>query len=221
MSTSSQTNQKTSKRYTKTWQSVAKVKKYADKRYRHLDQRLISYIEQEKVHRILHDTLSVGDLVLDLPTGYGRFTPLLRQHKARITCADLNLYALLYHREQYQTIEERTVTDITCLPFKNAQFDLVFNFRLMQHLKTTALRINALHEMQRISKQWALVSMYITTPLHHLSKKIAAHPPRIIMITAPQWLKEIKSAGFQPVKIIPVVPYLHAHYIFLLEKMCN
>jgi len=219
MTIPSKIKQSAPKRYAKTWQSVNKVEKYAHKRYKHLDQRLISYIEQEKVHKILHQILLPGDTILDIPTGYGRFTPLFREHNVRIISADLNLYALLYHREQYPKLDWRTIADITKIPFAESKFDLVFNFRLMQHLKTTSLRIAALQELQRVTKQWALVSMYITSPFHHFSKKIAAHPPRIVMIPAAQWQKEIKQAGFQLIKTIPVVPCLHAHHIFLLETI--
>ncbi len=206
------------KSYSVTWNSLEGVRKYAATRYRHLDQRLISVREIRLVRRILNEISTSRATLLDIPAGYGRFTRTFLEKDLDVTSADLNLYAAMFQREQYRELSKVLVANIFSLPFKQDNFDIVFNFRLFQHLKTEPERQLILKELHRVSRQWAIVSVYVYSPMHALQRKIAKRPKRIFMVYESDWRKAIEQAGFSLVKSFWIWRFLHAHKIYLLRK---
>jgi ubiquinone/menaquinone biosynthesis C-methylase UbiE len=207
------------KSYSVTWKSLEGIRKYAATRYRHLDQRLISAREIRLVGQILNEISTPRATLLDIPAGYGRFTGTFLRNDLDITNADLNLYAALFQREQYRELTKNLVANISALPFKPNSFDIVFSFRLFQHLQTEQERQLILKELHRISRQWAIVSVYIYTPLHAFQRKLARRPKRIFMLRENDWRKAVEQAGFAMQKSFWVWRFLHAHKIYLLRKL--
>lgn len=206
------------KQYAITWKSVDAVQCYANNRYKHFDQRFISWRECRIVDRILSKLKSQFQSLLDIPSGYGRFTQLFLNHGFDITNGDLNLYALKYQRELHSNATKVVVSNVNATPFRDNQFDIVFNFRLLQHLKTGAERERILKELQRITKRWVIVSVYIYSSFHRLTQKISTRPRKMTMAERKTWENEIKNAGFRIVGLWWVVRFFHAHKIYLLEK---
>jgi len=207
------------KSYSVTWNSLEGVRKYAAIRYRHLDQRLISAREVRLVRRILKKIGTSRAKLLDIPAGYGRFTKIFLENDLDVTNADLNLYAALFQREQDRGINKVLVANIFSLPFKPDNFDIVFSFRLFQHLKTEPKRQLILKELHRVARRWVIVSVYIYSPLHALQRQIAKRPRRIFMIDESDWRAAIERAGFSLEKSFWVWRFLHAHKIYLLRKI--
>jgi len=208
-----------SKSYSVTWSSLEGVRRYAATRYRHLDQRLISAREVRLVRRLLNEISIPRATLLDIPAGYGRFTRTFLENDLDVTNADLNLYAAIFQCEQYRELSKVLVANIFSLPFKPDNFDIVFSFRLFQHLKTEPERQLILKELQRVSRYWAIVSVYIYSPLHALQRKLTQRPKRIFMVDESDWCKALEQAGFSLVKSFWVWRFLHAHKIYLLRKI--
>jgi ubiquinone/menaquinone biosynthesis C-methylase UbiE len=211
------TSQK-SKSYLRTWKNPESIRRYATSRYRGLDQRLISDREKSIVNRMLKKIHLGNKTILDVPTGYGRFTGLFLENDLHIRSADLNLNALLYQRDQYQNSTDAIVADIFALPFPDRRFELVFTFRLLQHFKNSAERIKALQEIARVSNRYTIVSIYIKTTLHFAAKRISRKPQRIYMLSLDEWKQELATVGLRVITFQKVLPLLHAHAVFLLEK---
>ena len=204
--------------YSRTWKSVESVQKYANSRYRGLDQYLVSRRELCIVRQLLSIAKSPDRTLLDTPSGYGRFTRVFLDRDFDITSADLNLYVLQYQRRLFVDISNPVVANVLNLPFGSERFYTVFNFRLLQHFSSEKKRLRTLNELYRVSKKWVIVSVYIKSSVHALIKKASTHKGMITMIDFVLWEREIKSAGFKIVAFRRVLPLMHAQTIFLLEK---
>ncbi len=207
------------KSYSRTWQNVESVRKYSKTRYHSLDQRFVSWRERKIVNKMLNKIKLPGSKLLDIPTGYGRFTQLFLENDFDITNADLNLFALLYQREQHLGTANSVVANVLDIPFKNNQFDVVFNFRLLQHFKTSKERCTFLKELRISTKKWAIVSVYIKSNLHIITQKISSRKRKMTMIDLDAWREEVTNEGFKIVESRRVIPSFHAQMIFLLEKI--
>jgi len=205
------------KTYAITWQSVAAVANYATHRYHHLDQFLVAWKEKRLVRRLLRKIRAESHTLLDIPTGYGRFTPLFLENGFDLLSCDLNLYALLYQRQQYPQLGRAVVASVFALPFRDRHFDVVFNFRLIQHFKTSAERQALLQEIQRVTRRFAIVSVYLPSIFHRLSQILGGRPRRMTMVTPADWEAEVQANGLRVVQACWVWHFLHAQKIFLLE----
>ena len=208
-----------SKSYSKTWKSIDSVRKYAESRYKNLDQWIVSLREIRLVDRILKNISSSQQTLLDIPTGYGRFTQTFLEHDLNVSNADLNLYAAFYQREQHHEIAKSLVANVFNIPFPDNSFDIVFNFRLLQHMKTGEQRHQILKELNRVTRNWAIVSTYIHTPLHSFQRRIVKRPRRIFMASPEEWQREVEDAGFNIQNSWWIFRHFHAHKIFLLKKI--
>ncbi|PIS30717.1 MAG: hypothetical protein COT43_01165 [Candidatus Marinimicrobia bacterium CG08_land_8_20_14_0_20_45_22] len=206
------------KRYSITWKSVESVEKYSINRYKNLDQRWVSWREKRIVNRILNHLRSANQTLLDIPTGYGRFTELFLKNDFSVTNGDLNLYALEYQQKLHRGSTRVVVSDVNATPFRKNEFDVVFNFRLLQHFKTSAERLSTLSELYRVTKRWVVISVYLESSLHRLNQKLSSRPRKMTMATTKDWENEVSESGMKIVDSWWVLRFFHANKIFLLEK---
>jgi len=204
--------------YARTWQNVAAVERYAQSRYRHYDQRLISWREQRIVDHFLKQIADENHILLDIPSGYGSFTPLFHRHAFKVINADLNLYALLYQRQRFPDTNLMIVADGNRLPLPDNFANVVFNFRLMQHFQTSDQRAALLRELTRVSNCHLIVSVYLDSAFHRLIQVISGRKRRMTMIPWVQWNAELLSCGLKVIQIRRPLRFLHAQNVFLLEK---
>lgn len=204
--------------YAVTWQSVEAVERYAGSRYKHLDQRLVSWRERRIIDNFLKILSGENRILLDIPTGYGRFTPLFRKQGFTLINGDLNLYALLYQRQSRPEGQLSVVANGNRLPFNNDLADVVFNFRLLQHFKTSAERVALLSELARVSRRTLIVSVYLESGFHRLTQVLSKRKRRMTLIPHTQWESELQACGLKVVKMRRPLRFLHAQCIFWLEK---
>jgi len=205
--------------YAITWQSLESVERYAQSRYRHLDQRLISWRERRIIDRFLKKMSGANRSLLDIPTGYGRFTLLFRKHAFRIINGDLNLYALLYQRQYHPDNDLAVVANGNRLPLRDNLVDVVFNFRLLQHFKTSHERVAMLTELARVTRRYLIVSVYLESGFHRLIQQIAGRKRRMTIISLRQWETELQASGLKIVCQRRALRFFHAQNIFWLEKI--
>lgn len=204
--------------YAITWQNVERVEHYAKTRYKHLDQRFVSWRERRIIDNFLKQLKGENRTLLDIPTGYGRFTALFRKHGFKLINSDLNLYALLYQRQCNPDSQLAVVTNGNCLPFGKNRVDVVFNFRLLQHFKTSVERTALLSELARVSRQTIIISVYLKSGFHRLTQKISGRQRRMTLISRAQWESELRTCGLKVIKMRRPLRFLHAQCIFWLEK---
>jgi len=107
------------------------------------------------VSRALRELGRVGWL-LDLPSGTGRFTPLLEKGAERLVSADISLEMMgVAARSRPSPSVSFVQCSVEELPFRDSSFDLTFTMRFLLHLPP-GLRQIALCELARVSKGWVL-----------------------------------------------------------------
>ena len=111
------------------WQNLDQVERYAKRRYRHWDQRLISQREQRLVRQLFTGN-GLGGRILDAPVGYGRFQRLLSEF-GPVKALDFNYFAALYQLQRAGLATDAVTGLAEKLPFKDQSFDVIFCFRLL------------------------------------------------------------------------------------------
>lgn len=206
------------------------VARYEKRRYRGLDQRLVHARETRILKRLLRAIAEASGaggpgIALDAPCGYGRFAGLLGDAGYELFATDLSL-AMVRRASAPRlspTILIGIVSNLTQgLPFRRDAFDLVFSLRFFHHLHTSPERLSALSEFARASREWLIVSYYQANPLHlaqrAVRRKVLRKKTRIKMITAGEFRGEAASAGFEVVRVVPLLCGIHAQHIALLRK---
>ncbi len=197
------------------WENLDQVGHYARSRYKHWDQRWLNHREQRLVRRLfagygLHGT------ILDAPVGYGRFQTILGEF-GETYALDFNYFAALYQLKRLGLAQGSVTGAAEQLPFQNNSFDVVFSFRLLQHMHESGERRAIFSEFGRVSRKWVIVSLYLASPLHLLHRRIVKQPSRITMLTRRAMLNEATGAGLELVQTVPVLRGLHAHHICLFR----
>ena len=188
---------------------------YERTRYSHLDQRLIDRREKVIVKELLSGLKS--RLILDLPSGYGRFTPILREYGDYVVSADLSLREVRRARERAGGKGGFLVADIKALPFKPGSIDLTFSMRIFQHMGSEG-RSQALSELSRVARRWVLLSFYCFAPVHFWARKLRGLRRHIRMTSLLDFLQEVGSQGLRALAAKRPIPLFHSQVIVLLKK---
>jgi SAM-dependent methyltransferase len=171
--------------------------------------------EQRLVRRLL-GALPKSDLtglVLDLPCGYGRFFPALRNVAPRVIQGDWSHHMLkaakrkLNGNGHIHTPSGYVRATALSLPFADNAFGLVLSVRLCHHLPTQEERIQYFREALRVSGKWV-----VFTYLDRYSLKNVVHTwKRRIVEKRPKWTmgqEEVAGlaheAGFQVAQSVPL-----------------
>lgn len=205
------------------------VEEYERKRYRGLDQRLVhgreTRILQKMLRRIRRERDNDSHQVLDLPCGYGRFSQLLQEEGFSHVDSDLSFHMVERASEKHARPGKipGVVADAKQgLPFQRDAFFLLFSMRFFHHLHEKEDREAILKEFSRVTSDWVILSFYKRNLLHVLQRKlrrrIMKKKTRIKMVSPKEFYQEIKDAGLNIIKVIPLFRGIHAHHIALLKK---
>jgi SAM-dependent methyltransferase len=202
------------------------VRDYERRRYRSWDQRLVQARERRIIRRHFRAAGSAASagLVLDLPCGYGRFSPLLLEIGARPVNADLS-FEMVKRADESSGRPGVAADAKNGLPFRNGTFGAVFCLRLFHHIHDPAERRAVLEEFGRVSAGWAVVSYYRSNALHQAQRAIRRlrkkSPRRIRMLESGAFGREASAAGWAVVRDTALFRGLHAARIALLRKSDN
>lgn len=192
------------------------VLKYEKTRYSTPDQRLVDSRERALIRGVLNK-LGPFERILDVPSGYGRFYYILREKCKHYWGSDLSKEMTL--RLMVKSGGGKAVVgNIYSLPFEDRAFDLVFSWRIFQHIGDGEKRERALREISRVSSRWVLISFYRENLLHKIERFLIGRRSRISMIPVDEILKEARKAGLGRRFIIPLFPLFHSQTLLLLEK---
>ena len=203
------------------------VKKYAKTRYRKADQRYVHRREEAILRTYLKKAAGGQGLILDIPCGYGRFSPLLHEFSSSIVGSDQSLSMVRHMLNQHPPSPNRlwgVVGDaVRGMPFKAEAFGGVVSIRLFQHLHERNEREAALKEFARLSQRFVILSYYRRNALHsaqrRLRRRIKTRQTTIHMVSHSEFLEEIHKAGLECISEKAVLKGLHAHHFVLLRKL--
>lgn len=197
------------------------VRHYERTRYAKPDQWLVNFLEQRIVRSFIEKYNLLALNLIDIPCGFGRFSPLFLEHKLKLTSADVSHAMVQRTRENLLHIDgdkNFLVASVKDLPFKDNSFDVTFTARLLHHNFTREDRINILKEIGRVSKRYAIVTMYRENLFHKLTRKIRRLKRVIIMLSDEEIEREIKESGLKIIDKKILIPFFHSQVFLLLEK---
>ncbi len=203
------------------------VKKYAKTRYRKADQKYVHRREEAILRSYLKRAAGGPGLILDIPCGYGRFSPLLLEFSSSIIGCDQSLSMVRHMQNQHPLSPNRlwgVVGDaVGGMPFKAEAFAGVVSIRLFQHLHERSEREAALKEFARLSQRFVILSYYRRNALHmaqrRLRRWIKPSQTTIDMVIHSEFLEDIHKAGLDCISEKAVLKGLHAHHLVLLHKL--
>ena len=148
---------------------------YDSKRFtRNARGRRLQQRERQLVDKFL-STLSPGSIVLDVPSGMGRFTDLIDRHGHRAVSIDLLFDHVQYVANRSDVVSTCAVqADIGRLPLDDDSVDAALCIRLLQHLTPPQI-ITALGELRRVART-ALFTYYSRWTVKFLKKQIRRRP---------------------------------------------
>jgi len=202
---------------------------YSQKFEKHWLERLNNRREQRLVRRILR-RIPRGDLAglaLDLPCGYGRLYPLVREVIPRVVEGDWSFHLL---RTARQHLDERDKADAPqgfvrgtalALPFADAAFDLVLSVRLSHHISSRNERHQYVREVLRVSRKWALFTYFdahsLKNVLHDFSRRFV-HKREKWTLSAQEISGLAAESGFKVVSSVPLSRLFSGHQYVLLRR---
>lgn len=201
------------------------VEHYERKRYRGLDQKLVHARENRILRQILNKIGKEDTLVLDVPCGYGRFSPLMLERGYSLVSSDLSFHMVkrtMGRSKKSERVSGVVADGIFGLPFKRDVFDLILSMRFFHHLHQREERKAVLGEFSRLGKEWVILSYYQINPLHVIQRKlrrrIKKSKTQIKMLFREEFGKEVEEEGFKIVHIFPLFKGIHSQHIALLQK---
>lgn len=119
---------------------------------------------------VLQATLPEGGMVLDLASGTGDFSRLVREQRPKCRAVAVDLSEHMLRLARARGVEETVCADATRLPFAEAQFDCVFigyGLRNFSNLKS------ALREVERVTRPGGLlVTLDFFLPANTMLRKL-------------------------------------------------
>jgi ubiquinone/menaquinone biosynthesis C-methylase UbiE len=152
-----------------------------------LHRQLSTRLEKKIYTKLLGDLRC--DLVLDLPSGYGRLFPLLREHAPRVIEADWSGSMLALNREEHAGA---AFGYLRCsaleIPLPDGAVDLAVSVRLSHHLEQQSDRERHLRELFRVARRGVLLSYFSFHSLKNRLRRLRApfdkKPPKNTLRTA-------------------------------------
>lgn len=206
--------------------STTDVARYEATRYRG-DQKLIDRREQRIVRALLaRAAAGRRDLkAIDVPCGFGRFTPALLEVASWLVDADRSDAMAGRARDRALSLGAQApgfgVADIRALPFATGAFDVVLSMRLLHHLHEKADRDAMFRELARISAKHVVISYYDRTTLHRWQRSLSGvfkprrRKSKIFFFGT--FKEEVEAAGMRVIAEDAPMPFLHAQRVALLE----
>jgi SAM-dependent methyltransferase len=202
---------------------------YYGKFERHWAERLNNRREQYLVRRLLGqipETDRVG-LALDMPCGYGRLFPLVREVMPRVVEGDWSYHLLrtaqeyLKERKEAGTPQGFVRGTALAMPFASNAFDLVLSVRLSHHISTMDERHQHVRELLRISRKWVLFTYFDTNSLKnvvHGFKRRFVPKREKWTLSAVDVANLAAEAGFEIVSSVPLSRLFSGHNYVTLRR---
>ena len=166
--------------------------------------------------------MASGQIVLDMPCGFGRFAPLLVGLGLTPLWADIS-YAMAERtsrRTEARFGIGQFVGSATQIPLSTNSVDGAICIRLVEHFKHGQGRSDILRELGRVVRRWLVVSFYDSATIHGKTKRLACKwrgkEVAVAMQSRASFRAEADTAGLDVVAFRAPAPFVHAHTFALL-----
>lgn len=108
--------------------------------------------------KYIHEYLDIGDRIVDIGAGAGRYSIALKNEGYDVTAVELvrpNIGKIKRNDPNLKVVEA-SATDLSC--FKDNEFDVAIMFGPMYHLYSKQDKLKALSEAKRITKKYIFVT---------------------------------------------------------------
>jgi len=150
------------------YESDAHARYYAHKREATTAGRMSNYLERSMIRCALRRMRRKARFqsVLDLPSGAGRFLPVLAEFNVSVTAMDTSA-AMLQEGRRYAKSFHRSYVAIVGsafnVPLADDAVDLVLCARLLHHFPDARQRIDILTELARVARYGIIISFFDAT----------------------------------------------------------
>jgi len=197
--------------------SAQQAKDYVDIRFKK-SRRMQKLDRMERLFaERLVDRLEKASIILDIPSGNGRFSSILSSGGDVINVDyDANMLSAL--KSHSTDTNHHIQGDITAIPMPSNSIDLAFCMRLFHHVGDRDMRTKALAELARVSRRYVAVSFYKKESWRYIKKrirgkKIAGHPIRYN-----EFIAEAAEYGLKPIETTPKGFSISPQTLVLFEK---
>ena len=202
---------------------------YTGKFEKHWTERLNNRREQQLVRRLLGQMpeADLAGLALDMPCGYGRLYPLVREVVPRVVEGDWSFHLLRAARERLDggdgTGAPHGFVRGTALafPFADGAFDLVLSVRLCHHISSRDERHAYIREVLRISRKWVLFTYFdaqsLKNVVHDFKRRFVAKREKWTL-SAQEVAGLAGESGFEVVSSVPLSRLFSGHHYVSLRR---
>lgn len=208
------------------------AQQYFDKHHASLARRLSHQRDEQLARRALALAGEPG-LVLDLPSGAGRFWPLLAEKANRVIIGADNSAAMLQTacRSQPPEVVKRVrplQTSAFAIDLPDNAVDSIFCMRLFHHIGEAAHRKTILSEFQRVSRDSVIVSLWVDGNIKAWRRKKlearrnsgqadGSYQNRFVLPAATVE-EEFETAGFRIQERLDFLPFYAMWRVYVLRK---
>jgi len=199
-----------------------KAASYNKKYEQELHKRLSNWREKRLLELLLART-GQNDLVLDVPCGAGRLSPVIAGHAGQLVEMDYSREMLKLCRANADTYKPLVAAASAFqLPFSDRAFDLVVSIRLSHHITDREARKDHVREMLRVSRRWVLLTFFgeesLKNRLRNLYRLLGGKKRPKLTLRRSEVAEIAEQAGFRVVVSKGISPVLSGHYFTLLER---
>jgi len=187
-----------------------------------------NWYEQRLVARLLHTCTFPrnGGRILDLPGGFGRFLPSLREVSPYVVESDWSWPMLQTAKEKHGSTATSFVrASAVDLPFATDSFDLVFSVRLSHHFTTDEERAHYVRELFRVSRGQVLLSYLDSASYHHVSRalgrRIKGKRPKSGAADSATIAATASASGFEVVTSAPLSHLFSGQRYMLCKRVAE
>lgn len=185
--------------------------------------------EQRLIRRLLRSVSMVDPhgLVLDLPCGYGRLYPIVRELGIPVVESDWSfplltaarrIQARRYGLESSQNYVRATAL---ALPFSGGAFEFVLSARLSHHIRDHEQRLQHLRELLRVSRRWLMFTYFdadsVKNRMHELGRRFRGKRAKWTLT-----FEEVQAAGraegFEVVQWAWISRFFSGHRYVLMQR---
>ena len=196
--------------------------------FRTLPARLIAFRERRMICRAMAYILQCGAgrvrKIVDLPCGTGKLAVVFARFPLNVVAADISSEMMEIAGQEYRQLPGfagMVQTDAAATTFADAEFDAAVCLRLL-HRVPADIRESILAELARISRRYVILSAGIDNRLQDLRRNlrhvITGTSTVPYPITKSALARQLKRAGLNPLRWLPVLPLLSSEWIVLCER---
>jgi SAM-dependent methyltransferase len=202
---------------------------YLHKFERHWTERVNNRHEQRLIRRFLHSVSRVDPdgLALDLPCGYGRLYPIVRELGIPVVEGDWSFPLLQAARHIHARRDGAGSTQnyvratALALPFSRGAFEFVLSARQSHHIRDHEQRLEHLRELLRVSRRWVLFTYFdagsVKNRMHEFGRRYNGKRAKWTL-TFDEVQTVGRAAGFQVIQWAWMSRLFSGHRYVLLRR---